>query len=76
MRGLHTCMSCKRKSRREWHYPYSASSCAEAAANDVDAAVLTSYLSQIKELLPGYGDGFLASCLQARNLESVLNPRF
>lgn len=30
----------------------------------MDAAVLDSYLSQIKELLPGYGDGFLAACLQ------------
>ena len=32
----------------------------------MDAAVLDSYLSQIKELLPDYGDGFLAACLQVR----------
>ena len=41
--------------------------CESAAGADVDAAVLESYLSQIKELLPDYGDGFLAACLQARS---------
>ena len=32
----------------------------------MDAAVVASSISQIKELLPDYGDGFLLSCLRVR----------
>ncbi len=35
----------------------------------MDAAVVASSISQIKELLPDYGDGFLLACLRVRALQ-------
>lgn len=37
-----------------------------AHSDGMDAAVVASSISQIKELLPDYGDGFLLACLRVR----------